>query len=54
MSRETYMIGFGWDRLFHKGCVAIDTRSIDHVTFFFAVNLIGVGGCSLGEIPCRH
>lgn len=28
LKREVIMVGFGWDRLFHKGCVLIDAYSV--------------------------
>ena len=29
LSREAYLMGFGWDSLFHKGCVVIEGGSIE-------------------------
>ena len=29
MTREAYIMGFGWDSLFHKGCLVIEGGSVD-------------------------
>ena len=30
-SREMCVAGFGWDRMFHRGCVTVECKSLNKV-----------------------